>query len=130
MPIKYRRIKNGKYYYELTADVIIETGICPPEAIVTRWISLSKQGTLWIIAGYQWDGMTCWRDTQESMLPSVVHDAFCQLIRTEQLAWTPYRRLADELLYELCVTSVVAPLECDLIYCGVRLYADVKGMFK
>lgn len=76
--------KGVKYYTR--EDVRLQTTCYPPEDIVTDWIILTTDGELEIIVGYAWDGPSGPTiDTDNSMTPSLGHDALAQLMRLELL---------------------------------------------
>lgn len=79
------------YKYQSTCSVAIQTGIHPAVDIVTEYVSLSHEGKLFIKSGYAWDGASGPAvDTDTWMLPSLVHDALCQLLALNKLSekWT------------------------------------------
>ena len=89
--MKYR----SGYKYQLAEDEVFKTNIKPSQDIHTRFISLLRDGTLTISAGYAWDGASGPTiDSKSSMRGSLFHDAIYQLIR---MCWLPqsYRNLAD-----------------------------------
>ena len=61
---------------------MIPTPIKPPALISTHFLTLAADGVLSIDRGYAWDGPSgpTW-DTENSMTPSLVHDAFAELMR-------------------------------------------------
>ena len=77
-PIKYRR----GYKYQIACSTQGQTPIIPIKPIDTEFIKLSAEGYMFIKSGYAWDGASGPTiDTSNTMVPSLVHDAFCQLIR-------------------------------------------------
>ena len=97
--MKYRK---GGYKYQLAEDFKISTKITPTEPIVTHFISLAMHGELFITADYAWDGASgpTW-DTDNTMVPALVHDAFAQLMRSGLLSrdWLPYvNNFLDQML--------------------------------
>jgi len=76
--------KGVKYYTR--EDEQLESSCKPPEDIVTEWIILTKDGGLYIMKGYAWDGPSGPTiDTDNSMTPSLGHDALAQLMRMDLL---------------------------------------------
>jgi len=61
------------------------------ETIITGYevthgnISLIPNGLLTIHKGYSWDGATGAIDTRDFVVPSLIHDALCELINLELL---------------------------------------------
>jgi len=86
--VKYR----DGYKYQLAESVIIHTPIKADEPIFTEFLLLTKGGQLQIKSGYAWDGPSgpTW-DTDNSLVPSLFHDAIYQLLRKKFLApfWRP-----------------------------------------
>tara|TARA_R110000772_G_scaffold268452_1_gene395563 strand:+ start:8691 stop:9092 length:402 start_codon:yes stop_codon:yes gene_type:complete len=75
------KYKKG-YKYQLTEDEVTQTPIHPAEDIDTHFITLTKTGLLTVRNGYAWDGPSGPTvDTDNSMTPSLNHDAFAQLMR-------------------------------------------------
>ena len=96
-PIKYRK----GYKYQLAASTSGQTPIKPDKEIDTEFIKLSADGFLWIKSGYAWDGSSGPTfDTNNQFTASLVHDAFCQLIRNGYLP-DEARHEADHLFYEM-----------------------------
>ena len=74
--------KEGAYKYQLAAPYTCQTPLRPAADIVTRWVTLSTSGKLWISEAYAWDGASGPTiDTKNTITPSLVHDALTQLIR-------------------------------------------------
>jgi hypothetical protein len=72
--------------YQLAEDIWLVTNLFPPEDIVTEFISLQSDGIMFIKKGYAWDGPSGPTiDTDDTMTPSLFHDAAYQLIRNEHL---------------------------------------------
>jgi len=85
------RFRRG-YKYQLAANEFLMVPIFPDQDIVTEFINLSTKGEMNIRSGYAWDGPSgpTW-DTDNTMVPSLFHDALAQLMRQgllsqEQLA--------------------------------------------
>src|SRR3990167_8808836 len=95
--MKYRK----GYKYQVAEDFLIQTPFYPKEAIVTRFIVLNINGLMLIREAYAWDGASGpTLDTDDTMTPSLVHDAFYQLLR-EQLLSQDWRPKIDEYLGSL-----------------------------
>ena len=91
------------YKYQTSRDYRIKTGIIPNLPVSTDFLQLGLDGTLWIRKGYAWDGASgpTW-DTNNSMIGSLVHDVFYQLIRLGHVH-ERYKIAADRLLRDICV---------------------------
>ena len=91
------RFKEG-YRYQMTRNTQWQTNIFAPATIVHKYYSLSAQGVLTINEGFAWDGAT---SCPEWLVPpecSVVHDALCQILRTELLPYDVYASWIHSLL--------------------------------
>jgi len=100
----------------------------PPNEIRTEFISLNVLGELIIKSGYSWDyasGPT-WDAlaSKKSKVPSLVHDAFCQLIRQGYMVDVPdARKHADKFFYFQLRERKFWWLRAKIWYRGVRLGA-------
>lgn len=100
--MKYIAYRQG-YKYQLAEDYKVQVAICPENDISTPFLSLDKNGWLYIKAGYAWDGPSGpTYDTKSSMRGSLIHDALYQLMRYDLLPQKD-RDLADEELYKACI---------------------------
>jgi hypothetical protein len=98
----YRSLRNWKY--ELTEDYLCQTEIKSFD-IKHDYVLLNPDGLLFIPKGYMWDGASGPTiDTKDSMEPSLVHDALCQLMRLNLL---PFDKLdfVNDLFYQMCIIS-------------------------
>jgi hypothetical protein len=116
--IKYR----VGYKYQLQDDYEAFISLCPPQDIVTEWVSLYTNGLLKIRHGYAWNGADWAFDTDEFMRGSLVHDALYQLLRELYLA-AVYRDAADRVLQEICLEDGMWALRAWWVYQGVRFGA-------
>lgn len=95
--IYYRKRRKWKYTLEEPYSIYI--GDHFPD-IRFDFLQINN-GRLEIAAGYAWDGASGPTfDTQNTMRPSLVHDALYQLMREEILPRT-YKDDADRIFYEL-----------------------------
>jgi hypothetical protein len=109
--MKYR----GGYNYQLAETIgFSDTNITPPETVKTKFITLQKDGVLWIKEGYAWDGSSGARDKgiilASTMTASLAHDALYQLMRME-LIGQGWKTDADILLVRLldvCMRAAIA----------------------
>lgn len=89
------------YLYQVSQPYMLDTGIYPPEPIVTEFFSLYTDGMLNIKAGYAWDGAT---SCPEWLVPpecSGPHDAFCQMMRKGLLPYEAYSKYVHGLLRDM-----------------------------
>jgi len=99
--IKY---KSG-YKYQLVENFRFDVSIRIKEDIHTDYISLLKDGSLYIRKGYAWDGPSGPTiDTKSSLRGSLVHDALYQLMRMGLLE-QEVRLIADKIAYEIWITD-------------------------
>lgn len=115
-PVRY---KSG-YRYQLAEGFYIRTAIRPPADIIEPFICLSRNGGLYLSAGYAWDGATCFPDVKSIMRGSLVHDALYQLMRLGLLS-AEERAAADQLLYDCCVEDGMWKPVAWAVWQGVRL---------
>lgn len=95
----YRKLH--RYKYQLIEPFSLFISIKTHYA-VTEYILLHTDGKLTIRSGYAWDGPSGPTiDTKNFMRGALIHDALYQLIRMTHLP-PKYRRIADDILYELC----------------------------
>ena len=80
--MKYRK----GYKYQTAENFFMMVPIFPDQDIVTEFINLSTKGEMNIRKGYAWDGASgpTW-NTDNTMTPSLIHDALAQLMRQEYL---------------------------------------------
>lgn len=116
--IKYRK----GYKYQLAVNYICELPFEPPIPVATDHIVFEKN-KLVIKKGYAWDGPSGPTiDTDNFMRGSLVHDALYQLIRNK---WLPkdYRKLADDLLKQLCLEDGMSKIRAWYVHRAVSRYA-------
>ena len=105
--IRYRKGYDGQLVD--TVQFQLPIGLHPTQAIVTEFIEISVSGLMTINAGYAWDfasvpltrKLSNWVQGKRSKVPSLVHDALCQLIRNGYLTMPDARELADKHFYKL-----------------------------
>lgn len=117
---------NGGYKYQLKETYTFEkTGIIPPTAIATEYISLDPDGNLTVAKGYAWDGPSGPTiDSKNFMRGALAHDALYQLMREGRLNNGTYRDDADRLLQRLCQEDGMWALRAWWVYHGVRIFGD------
>ncbi len=82
--MKYRSLTG--YKYQLAEDVSVAVPLFADVTVISKWFTL-KRGVLTVTAGYCWDGPSGpTYDSENSMLPSLVHDALYQMIRAGLIA--------------------------------------------
>lgn len=114
--ISYRK----GYKYQLAEEYTLQTDILPTYDIITNFIELTMEGGLTIRRGYAWDGASGpFVDTNKTRRPSLIHDAFYQLMRYSLLPQEA-REAVDLLLYTTCREDLVTWLVAKGIYLAVR----------
>lgn len=64
----YLHYVKGNYKYQSRNNMIYQTGICPPEDIVTDLVVLRRDGWMWIGKYFAWDGCSgpTWDDRRNA----------------------------------------------------------------
>jgi hypothetical protein len=121
--IKY---KSG-YKYQLVEDYKIKLNIYPDKYIGIRFLLLEKDGTLTIKQGYAWDGPSGPTfDTKSFMRGSLIHDAYCQLMREHKIT-KDYREQADKILKKMCKEDGMNSFRAWYVYKAVRIFGGTKS---
>ena len=125
--IKYRDGYDGQLAE--TAKFHLPVELHPDSPITTEFLDLNCLGVLTIKIGYSWDyasvPFTHWISNmiqgRKSKVPSLVHDALCQL---ERNAYLPNSRLhADRYFYQLLLERGFWKVRAWLWFKAVRLGA-------
>lgn len=113
-----------EYKYWLWRDVAIQTNIFPEADLIFESFTLAATGVLTLKGKmFMWDGPSGPTiDTPDSLLGSAAHDAFYKMFRLGVLD-LKWRREADKLLRELCVSQGMSEERAELWYIGVREFA-------
>jgi hypothetical protein len=109
-----------------SASFKVPAELRPPENIDSEFIQLSTTGLLLIRRGYAWDGAsgpTVDRPRNQIIVPSLIHDVFCQLIRQRLLPVPDARLHADKFFHTLLRERGMNRLRAWLWYRGVRFDA-------
>jgi hypothetical protein len=118
---RYRKI----YKYSTEASLRVATGVKGYEAevpgSVSPWVSLDKDGTLFIKEGYSWDGASGVPDTRWNLRGSLVHDALYQLIREGYLPKAA-RAPADSTFGDYCLKDGSGRALSWIFWAGVRVF--------
>lgn len=118
--------QTGFRRYRLLKNLIIDTGILPPDGkeIRTKFGHLAANGVLTLFAGYRWDGATGAIDTPSIMRASAVHDWFCTHVVTRKLP-TSYRRKGDDLFYLICIEDEMPRVRAEYAHTAVVGYGKL-----
>lgn len=125
--MKYR----SGYKYQLAEDYRhpgpVPPRLCPPADVIAPYIHLAQSGTLTVCKGYAWDGASgpTW-DTPATMTPSLVHDAFYQLMRLG-LVSRDCRETVDQLFYLMLRARGMFGPRAWLWYRAVRRFGPDDG---
>jgi len=91
------------------------TGIFPKEEVVHEGdFKLTTGGWLHVEKGYPWDGATGGLDTKNAMRASLVHDCFCEMMRTGELDYDTYSDQVHELLGEIAKRDGMFSFRADM----------------
>jgi len=120
----------GGFKYQLVGTYTVELPKISIETpIITEYIWLHKS-RLVIKTGYAWDGPSGIAiDTKNFMRGSLIHDVFYQLIREGHLD-NSYRKVADEILKDICLEDNMSKIRAWWVYFGVRLFAGFAAKTK
>lgn len=115
----------GTEYFQLPKE------LWPKEDVVTPFIWLSKKGELIIIDAYAWDyasvplfkKLSNYVQGKKSKVPSLAHDALCQLYRNDLMPMDPTRLHIDMYFYTLLLERKFWKFRAWLWFKAVRLGA-------
>jgi len=115
----YRKLTS--YKYQLIDDYVIELEL-KELAINTPFITLTPAGRLTLRKNYAWNGPSGPTiDTLSLMRGSLVHDAFYQLMRMEELPYS-CKEFADRLLQQICIEDGMNRIFARLVYQAVKIF--------
>lgn len=129
-----------RYKYQLLKDVMAWTGIFGFD-IDTEWYRMRSDGTLLVKKGYAWDGSSgpTW-DSNNTMLPSLVHDVGYQILRESQMVpatgdfgaynelFERYRKRWDEVYYDKLIETGTWKIRAWWHHKGVRLFGRKSAL--
>lgn len=112
------------YRYQLRRPHVEKTAVRPPARIETDWLALDPDGTLYLFAGYAWDGASGPTfDSKSSMRASLSHDGFYQLLRLGLLA-AEWREAVDAEFHRICREDGMWSWRAALWHQAVRRFAS------
>ena len=118
--IKYKKIKQGKYKYELTESYSIQTEILKA-CHIAKYIYLTATGSLLICKKYRWDGCSGPTiDDPTNQRAGLVHDSIYQLM-AEGLLSDGWRAYADRLFFKILREDGMPYWRAQYYWLGVRL---------
>ena len=131
--IRYRDGYEGQL--ATTVHFQLPAALHPAEEISTEFLRLTPEGLLTIRRAYAWDyasGPTLdfrfFPGYKKTRVPSLVHDALCQLINLGlMLSVDDARKHADKFFYYLLRQRKFWKPRAKLWYRGVRIGAQVPG---
>lgn len=110
--------------YQLTVTYSQEVPIFPDMPIISGEISISIDGVLTVVRGYQWDGPSGPAfDTPDFMRASLVHDALYQLMREGRLPLY-HRDMADNLLWQVARADGMPWARAIWCWAAVRMFGE------
>ena len=116
--IKYK----AGYKFQLYEDAQFETGIHVGNPVGNRYVILYATGLMLIRSGYSWDGASGpMPDSPSIMRASLTHDAIYQILREGHIP-QHYRKIADKLLYRMCIQDGMPPPLAKTVYLAVRKF--------
>ncbi len=120
----YRKIDGHKY--RTRGTLVFDVDIFPAAEVESPdgWVWLSVNGKLHIRAGYLWDGASggMW-DSENVMVPSLVHDALYQLMR-ERVLPQSYRLAADTVFWKMCRQRGMSAMRAGYAYRLLRTFGE------
>lgn len=117
MTIKYR----AGYKYQLAESYSCMTPIKPDAPVRHEFFTLAKTGRLWIKRGYAWDGASGPTfDTKSSMRPSLVHDAFCQMMKDRLIDYDKWQDTVNEFFKQQCIEDGMWGIRASLWHAAVE----------
>lgn len=111
------------YKYQLAENYRLVLPFAPEKDIRTHYVSFTRDGVLFVRAGYAWDGASGpVVDTKENMRGSLLHDALYQLLRMGLLP-LPFRDLCDMLFRDITIEDGVNKWRAYAWYYGLKWFA-------
>jgi len=111
----------GPYKWRTRTDFEIMTPI-KGQTVRAKYYRLDKDGRLWIRSGYAWNGTSGGvRDSDKNLGASLVHDAFYQMFREDQLP-LKLRGATDKLFGQHCRELGTTKGRARLYVWGLRVF--------
>ena len=124
--ITYRKLR--KYKYQLISDYTTTIPLKKNAGI--DYVILNETGTILIKQKYAWDGPSGPTiDTKNFMRGSLVHDALYQLIREGKLNDKEDRKVADQILRDICREDGMSSIRAAIVYRGVRWFGKSSAKY-
>jgi len=120
MEIKYRKLKKGKYKYELIESYECHTPIrgyigCTKD----NFVGILADGTIRFKIKYAWDGSTLSPDLKSNFRAALVHDGFFQLLREGIIPQSGLPSV-DKLYRTMCLEDGMNKFLAQCFYIGLR----------
>jgi Protein of unknown function (DUF1353) len=113
--------KRLKYKYILVDDCYYKTGVKVKKPGDFGYLIINEDGDLTVKKGYAWDGPSGPTiDTSNFMRGSLIHDALYQLMREKKID-QEQRKIADQVLHDICLDCGMSRLRAWLVFKAVRL---------
>ena len=121
--IQYKRSgKSGRSKYELTRDILCQTGI-EGHYINNHYCILYLTGKFIIKKGFYWNGTTMFPDFADDMHAVLIHDALYSLIGDGYLGYDCQEEADKALLAQLDRDSA-NPVRAWVMFTAVRLFGS------
>lgn len=130
---RYRiRLKNAPYEFGVNENVDHDYFKMRP----VRYPDRPTELDLLIEKYYAWDGATkmpIFLQTYDLILPTLIHDIFCQATNEGLLKWDPWRKYGDkQFKYLYCETKKYSGenyiIRANILYGAVRLNSIFQGL--
>ena len=122
--MRYRKGYKYKTCEGHKIEVPFDVEISPvPEYPAGNRFVFYKEGYLYIANGYAWNGASGIPDTKYTLYPSLIHDAWYQLIR-ERAVYMYTKTYADKWFGDLCHERGLNRLASDLLIVGLGVLGD------
>jgi hypothetical protein len=109
------------YKYQIIRDCAFKLPFGPDVDWTGEWITYLRDGTLIATAGYAWDGPSGPTfDTDDFMAGSLAHDMLYQLMGLGILSADKFRKLADQILVDVCKEDGMPAIRRAWVYAAVR----------
>lgn len=129
----FRKVK-GNWRFELSQEITVWTGIREFAEIenakgTTIAAHPGSAEVLMIAPGFRWDLASGAIDTVDMIVPSLIHDALCQMTDQNLISWR-HRETADELFLYLMENHGTPWFRRYYCYTAVRLYSKYRGLVR
>lgn len=108
------------YKYQLAEDYTVKTPVTGCR-VVNDYFTLDPDGTMTAFRGYAWDGASGpTLDTKSSIVPSMVHDVFCQCMRAGWVSYDQWQDTINDFFRQQCIECGMWPWRAAIWHAGVE----------